>query len=279
MAKRSRTTTDTGASPLPTRDEVLAYVAAHPGAGRRDIVRAFGIRGDDRRTLNALLKDLAGEGLVERKKGRIGRPGDLPPVGVLVVTGRDRDGDLVATPSEWGEEHGDPPRILVHVPRGVRPPGIGDRVLARLAAGDGGYDARIIKVLDKKPGLVLGVVRIAGDVARIEPVDRKQKALMLDPGGLAGAKEGDLVSVTVTRSAKYGLDRAVVSEVIGSMRNEKAVSLIAILAHAIPHEMPEAALREAETAKAAPLRGRDDWRELPLLTIDPADAKDHDDAV
>jgi ribonuclease R len=283
VARKARPTEETDRPPLPTRDEVLAFVAANPGkAGRRDIVRAFGIKGNDRRALNALLKELAGEGLVERRKGRLARPGDLPPVGVLQVTGRDPDGELLATPVEWPEDEGEAPKVLVTVPRGLRPPGIGDRVLARLSPGGGpevAYTARVIKVLEKKAGIVLGVVRRAADGAQIEPVDRKQKVLLVDPDGLKGAKEGDLVSVTVTRSGRYGLDRAAVSEVIGSMKNEKAVSLIAILSHGIPYEMPEAALREAAAAKAATAKGRDDWRDLPLVTIDPPDAKDHDDAV
>ena len=62
-------------------------------------------------------------------------------------------------------------------------------------------------------------------------------------------------------------------------KTERAVSLIAIHAHSIPHVFPAATLAEAEAAKPARLAAREDWRELPLVTIDPADAKDHDDAV
>ena len=68
-------------------------------------------------------------------------------------------------------------------------------------------------------------------------------------------------------------------ERLGSLSSEKAVSLIAIHAHAIPHVFPPEVLAEAEAAKPVGLSGREDWRALPLVTIDPADAKDHDDAV
>ena len=68
-------------------------------------------------------------------------------------------------------------------------------------------------------------------------------------------------------------------ERLGSLKSERAVSLIAIHAHGIPHVFPPAALKEAEAAHAGDLAGREDWRKLPLVTIDPADAKDHDDAV
>ena len=154
-------------------------------------------------------------------------------------------------------------------------------MLARLSPGADGADftARIIKLLARKPTSTYGVVRKTAAGAQIEPVDRKQRVLTIPPDGLKGAKDGDLVSVVVTRSANRGPDRAVIDEVVGSMKDEKAVSLIAILSHGIPHEFPPEVLKDAEAARPAPLKGREDWREMPLLTIDPADAKDHDDAV
>jgi len=284
VAKKTHTKTKKADRPLPTRDEILAFIADHPGkAGKREIARAFGIKGADRIALKATLKDLAEEGVVEKRRGKLKRAGDLPPVTVLQVTGRDADGELVAEPMEWFEEQGAPPKVLI-APVGGKGPaaGVGDRVLARLSKeGADGYDytARIIKALARKPATVLGVVREAPGGGRIEPVDRKQKELIVDADGLKGAKEGDLVAVTVSRSGRYGLDRARVSEVIGSMKNEKAVSLIAILSHGIPYEFPPEVLAEAKAAKPATLRGREDWRDLALVTIDPADAKDHDDAV
>ncbi len=269
--------------PLPTREEILAYIADHPAnASRRDIARAFGIKGADRVALKATLKTLADEGIVARRQGRLQRADDLPPVTVISVTGRDGDGELIGEPMEWFDEQGPTPRILIAPGKGKGPaPGIGDRVLARLTKGgdDVDYTARIIKLLARKPATQLGVVRIAPSGARIEPVDRKQKELIADTDALKGAKEGDLVSVTVSRGGRYGLDRARIDEVIGSMKNEKAVSLIALLSHGIPHQFPDAVLKAAEAAKPATMRGREDWRKVPLVTIDPADAKDHDDAV
>ena len=285
MARRARRH---GERQLPTREEVLAYVAEHPGrAGRRDIARAFGVKGPaDRAALRALISELAGKGLVERRRGRLMRPGDLPSVSLLTVTGRDRDGELVAAPAEWPEDEGEPPRVVIAAAergRGrarVPAPGVGDRVLARLTPGEPGgpdYVGRVIKVLARMPETQIGVVRIGADETRIEPVDRKQRELILDDVGTA--KEGDLVSVAVTHRARAGLDRARIVETIGSMKSEKAVSLIAIHAHGIPHVFPPDGLAEADAAKPAPLGGREDWRKRPLLTIDPADAKDHDDAV
>jgi ribonuclease R len=70
-----------------------------------------------------------------------------------------------------------------------------------------------------------------------------------------------------------------VRERLGSVKSEKAVSLIALYAHNIPHVFPPEVLAEAEKARPVSPEGREDWRDLPLVTIDPPDAKDHDDAV
>jgi ribonuclease R len=280
----ARKATRGGGRPFPTRDEIVAYIAEHPGAaGKRDIARVFGVKGTAARiALRALLAELAKEGVVEKKAGRLKRPGDLPSLTVLSVTGRDRDGDLLAEPVDWAEA-GDPPRIVMTYKRGAErgsvAPGIGDRVLARLAAApDGeGYIATPVKLIAGAPETVIGVVRRGERETRLEPIDRKQKEVILDDAGKA--KEGDLVRVAVSGRARFGLEHGKIVEIVGSMKNEKAVSLIAILAHGIPHVFPREVLAEADAARPAPLAGREDWRSLPLLTIDPVDAKDHDDAV
>ena len=272
---------------IPSREDILAFISEHPGqAGKREIARHFGITGSARIPLKALLKELAAEGEIESRNRRLKRPADLPAVSVLDITGRDSDGELVAEPVEWPPERGDPPRVVIARSRAEGPragkvpaPGIGDRVLARLSPDNGGYTARVIKVLEKKPLAVLGVVKLGPGGGRIEPVDRKQKELILAPEDIGNAREGDLVSVAVSRSGRYGLDRARIKDVIGNMKSEKAVSMIAIHAHAIPYVFPPDVLAEAEAAKAAPLGHLEDWRSEPLLTIDPPDAKDHDDAV
>jgi ribonuclease R len=70
-----------------------------------------------------------------------------------------------------------------------------------------------------------------------------------------------------------------VVERLGSLKSERAVSLIAIHAHGIPQVFRRETIQEAEAARPATPSHREDWRQLPLVTIDPPDAKDHDDAV
>ena len=209
---------------------------------------------------------------------------------VADITGRDTDGELLATPTEWDtEESGPAPKIRIHVPRRPQPgtaAGVGDRALMRiekLDEGDGAlYRGRVIKVIDHARTRLLGIFRQApGGGGRLVPVDKKQagRELNIAPSDTGGAEDGDLVSVDLVRTRGYGLASGKVKERLGSLSSEKAISLIAIHAHEIPQAFSPSAVREAEDAQPATLKGREDWRELPLVTIDPPDAKDHDDAV
>jgi ribonuclease R len=279
-------------APFPSKEDVLAFIAQEAGnVGTREIARAFGLKNADRAELKRMLRDLAEDGKIDKRRKKLHHAGELPQVVLCDITGRDSDGELIAVPSEWDEEdHGEPPRIRVHVPRRARPgevPGVGDRALLRterLSHAEDGilYQGRPIKVIDRARHRVLGVFRkLADGGGRLIPIDKKSsgRELAIPAGATLDAEEGDLVAVEVSRSARLGLPAARVKERLGSLATEKAVSLIAIHAHGIPHVFPHAALHEAEAARPAMAHGREDWREVPLVTIDPVDAKDHDDAV
>ncbi|MCX2723104.1 ribonuclease R [Roseibium salinum] len=273
---------------MPSREDILAFVVDNPGrAGKREIARHFGIVGGARIHLKKMLKDLSEEGLVEKHKKRMIRPGDLPPVLVANLVGRDRDGELLGIPVDWDDEAGEPPKILVLAGKTKNTqPGVGDRALVRLTEGEAGdeasHAARVIRVLEKKQGAILGILRLRSDnrPPYLEPIDRKQRELDVDPSDLKEAEDGDLVSVQVTRSGRYGHPRASIVERFGSMKSEMAVSEIALHVHSIPHVFPASVEAQAEAAKPVEKLGkREDWRKVPLITIDPPDAKDHDDAV
>ncbi len=277
---------------LPSKEELLAFIGKEAGkVGTREIARAFGLKNADRAALKQMLRDLADEGHVEKRRKKLHHAGELPAVVLADITGRDRDGDLIAVPAEWDvEAHGEAPKIRLHVPRRARPgeaPGVGDRALLRTEkshdADDGiRYQGRAIKIIDRAKQRVLGIFRaLPAGGGRLVPIDKKNlgRELSIPPGATDDARDGDLVAVEVTRSGRLGLPTAQVRERLGSLATEKAVSLIAIHAHGIPHEFNAETLREAQAARPAGLDGREDWREVPFVTIDPADAKDHDDAV
>ena len=281
---------------LPDRETILRFLSENPDrASKRDIAKAFGLKGDTRAELKDLLRELEDEGLIERDRKMLRRPGALPAVTVLEITMRSSGGDLIARPAEWLEEHGLPPVVTVRQSNASRDrgksrspstaAGIGDKVLARIFAAQHGdktaYTARIMKVLDRREGLILGVFRASpGGGGRLMPIERRGDEFAIDPDSVGDAKDGDLVEVETARPGRIGLPRAKVHTVLGSVDGEKAISMIAIHAHGIPHVFPADVLKAAEDAKPAPLSGgREDWRHIPLVTIDPSDAKDHDDAV
>ena len=277
---------------LPPREVVLRFIADHPEkASKRELYKAFGLKGDDRIALKDMLRDLEDDGMVEKRRKSLVRPGALPPVTVLDITVRGTDGELIGRPAEWMEDMGVAPAVAIRQssggPRGkTKAPvaGLGDRVLAKIfpAANRGGpaYTARIIKVLDKRKNASMGIFReTPGGGGRILPIEKRGEELVVDPGFTEDAKDGDLVEIETTRIGRFGLARAKVLSIVGSVASEKAISMIAIHAHGIPHIFPDKVMAEAEAAKPASMSKREDWRSLPLVTIDPADAKDHDDAV
>jgi len=282
---------DTKPTELPDRETLIRFVAEHPSrSSKRDIAKAFSVRGDDRVALKQLLRDLEDEGLLERRRKRLVRPGSLPPVTVLDITARDADGSLMARPSEWPEDGSAPPAVLIRQSQSGRgrkqPPaaGVGDRVLARIRPSESdtgpAHTGKVMKVLDRNRGATLGVFReMPGDAGRVDPIDRRGKEVIVDPDFVADARDGDLVEIETARIGRYGMPRGKVLSVVGSVAGEKAISMIAIHDHGIPYRFPEAVLAEAKAAKPVRLGKREDWRKLPLVTIDPSDAKDHDDAV
>ncbi|WP_298957731.1 ribonuclease R [uncultured Methylobacterium sp.] len=277
-------------SALPSREQILAFIAeAGSVVGKREIAQAFGITGSRKAELKHLLKDLKHEGAIEKDRSGLRKAGRLPPVLVAEITGRDRDGDLAARPAEWDPEAGPAPRIVVVASRGRRQtgpaPGVGDRVLVKLEPRREAPDrplARVIKVIGRNRAETIGVYRaLEQGGGRIIPVDKRAQGreIAIAPGDEGEARDGDLVSVAVAAETRFGLPRGRVKACLGSLGSEKAVSLIALHAHGIPHVFSREVLAEAEEAAPVGLDGREDWRDLPLVTIDPPDAKDHDDAV
>ena len=277
---------------LPSREDLVAFIGTHKGkAGVREIARAFGLKNNDRATLKHMLRGLENAGTVEKRRKKLHHASTLPAAVLADITHRDADGELIAIPTEWDTEaHGEAPRIRIHIPRKARPieiPGVGDRALLRTEeTGEEGeairHTGRVIKVLDRAKQRQLGIFRaLANGGGRLEPVDKKQlgREVNIPPGATADAADGDLVAVELTRQGRFGLPTAQVKERLGSLKTERAASFIAIHAHEIPHVFRRETLIEAEEARPAGLQGREDWRKLALVTIDPADAKDHDDAV
>ena len=270
-------------SRIPTKSEVLDWIEQNPTlTAKRDIAKAFGIKGAARIDLKRLLKELEAEGHLEKRKRSYQDPDRLPPVSVLQITGPDADGDLFAKPMEWRGQ-GQEPVVLV-VPRASDPAlGTGDRILARLTLvkGEGHhYEARLIRRIGTNPRRVVGIFRASDEGGRILPIDKgDDKEWRVSAGATHGAKDGELVEAEQAGpKGRMGLPSARIVERLGDPSAAKAVSLIAIHQHGIPNSFPDDAIAQADRAKPIDLKGREDLRNLPLITIDPSDARDHDDA-
>lgn len=273
-------------SHLPTKKDILSFIEANPNlSGKRELAKAFNLKGDARIWLKDLLRELKADGIVAKQRKKIVPKHALPPVALLDVKGRDHDGDLIAEPAEWDSDE-KAPLVALRPARHTKGPtiGVGDRVLAKIFRNkrqEGpAYNGRAIKKIDRQELTTMGVLRnLENGKWRLEPIDRKAAEVAVDLPPDSEAKDGDLVEVEIGRDNHYGLKRGVVKNILGRIDSEKALSMIAIIAHDIPYIFPERVLEEAERAKPATLDNREDWRDLPLVTIDPEDAKDHDDAV
>jgi ribonuclease R len=285
-----RLTKPTKQASLPSKADLLAFIRERPGkVGTREIARSFGLKNAARAELKRLLRDLGDEGAIEKHRKKLLHPGSLPSTVLADVVTRESDGELLATPDEWDEEqHGPTPKIRIHIPHKARPgeaAGLGDRVLLRIEEtheDDVPYRGRVIRVIDRPKHRILGIFHKGPHGGgRLEPVDKKMlgKEIAIPPGASGEAADGDLVAVETQRAPRLRLSTGRVVEKLGSLKSERAVSLIAINAHGIPSVFKRETFNEAEAAKPATLSHREDWRKLPFVTIDPPDAKDHDDAV
>lgn len=268
---------------------MLAFIqGSKTQVGKREIARAFGLKGADKIALKAILKDLKLSGAVARGHNkRVGREGVLAEIEALEITGTDRDGDLFARPVKW-ESDAAPPAILVTQPKARGRErrftvGVGDRILAKIIpAGDDAYEARPIKKIADAPVRLLGVYEETSPThgGRLRPVDKRYRAeVAIAARDVGPAKTGDLVAVEVFDTPRHGPERARVVERLGRVDAAKNLSLIAIAQHGLPHIFSDAALAQAKTSGPAPLGDRVDLRGMPLVTIDGEDARDFDDAV
>jgi len=265
---------------LPSREAILDFIASSPTpAGKREIARAFGLHGAEKIALKALLKDMADEGLIDIGPARaFHKMGGIPKVTVLRIVAVE-GGQAIAVPERWEAEGLPPPRLRV-MERGRKGAlGPGDRILARTEEAGKGWIAHPMKKLASAAESMLGVLRI--DEANrlwLKPVDKRIRSET--PVSDAGdARPGDLV--LAEPSGRPPRITARVTDILGDPFQPRSFSLIAIHKYGIPLDFPEEAETEAARASALPLHAeaREDLRDLPIVAIDPVDARDFDDAV
>ena len=263
---------------LPTRQQILDFIATSDvPAGKREIARAFALSAQEKIALKALLKDMADEGLIDSAPGRaFHKMGGLPKVTVLRVVDVDDGGNVWGQPERW-EADGIPiPRLRIRErKRGSL--GIGQRVLARTEEAGGGWIAHVMKTIAPASEQVLGVLREEAGRFWLTSVDKKDRREML-VSDIGDAEAGDLV--LAEKAGRPPRITARVVERLGDPFAPRSFSLIAIHKFEIPDRFQPETLEESERVARQPLGDdREDLRDLPIVAIDPVDARDHDDAV
>ncbi len=262
---------------LPSRKQILDFIAtSDQPAGKREIARAFGLHGNDKIALKTLLKDMADEGLIDSSPGRaFHKSGGVPKVTVLRVTQIDDSGTAWAVPEQWHAETAAPKLRIVERGRSGAL-GIGDRVLARTEQQGERFVAHPLKKLARAAELVLGVVKREGERHWLSPVDKRERRELFI-SDVKDAQAGDLVLCEVSGRPPRVSGR--VDAVLGDPFAPRSFSLIAIHKHGLRHEFAQEAIDEAHRVSRQPLGEREDLTHLPIVAIDPEDARDHDDAI
>ncbi len=273
-------------SGLPSREQILTFLqSSETIAGKREIARHFGLKGQEKIGLKHMLKDMAEEGLIDGKKTAYHRMGGVPKVTVLRVVDVE-DGEAIAIPDSWQPDDATPPprlRLVEGKQGGARHTRsalkVGDRVLARTEEAGNGWRAHPMKKLPASHESILGVVEVdAAGRAWLAPVDKRIR----NSSPISDIGEAEAGNLVLAEPAGRGPRAGVkVVELLGDPLAPRSYSLIAIHKYGIPHLFTEDALEDAREAAALPLSEdhREDLRHLPIVAIDPVDARDHDDAI
>ncbi len=267
-----------------TKEDIVNFIRyiGEP-VSRKFIADNFSIKGDDRRNLRNILKELENSGAIIKQGKEYLIKNRLPSVSVIEITEIDIDGDIFAKPVDWDEDIQGSYPIIEIMPdkKGYAQLKEKDRALARLTyISDNAYEARIIKHFDVERGKVLGVVQHLKRKYILKPVNKKSKFDFDIPQiELNDAQDGDIAIGEIIPARGLKNKQVRITEIIGKEEDPKIISLIAIHENNIRYEFPEEVIKECEGMKVPPLKGREDLRNVPLVTIDGADAKDFDDAV
>lgn len=267
-----------------TEQVVLEFLERNPDkSNKREIARGLGVQGSDRVALRQILKKLETEGAIARTGKRQFSSVDAPPPKSIIKFEKiDEHGDLVGRCE--GKEGLFGPDITCVATGGRKKGevlGVGDKALCKVGkANDGLWYAKVIKKIEETTQLtVIGLFEANKHGGRVKPTSRKDKGEYIVEKSLSmEADDGDIVRIAIKKSKPYGPQMAKVVEIIGQMDNPKSASLIALHTHDVPDEFPVEVIAEAENA-VAQTADREDLTNVPLITIDPADARDHDDAV
>ena len=214
------------------------------------------------------------------RSGRHTSAPQLPEAVVVERFGSDEDGVPLVRPVSWPGP-GPAPTLRLAETGLIEPFPMGARAAARLVVRETGEtEAEVIRMLSPASARIVGVFRRGFREGAVTPTDRRNRTeYRVGEGDASGAEDGELVIAEQLLTGRLGSPRARIIKRLGQSSDAGAISLLAIASHDIPTEFPIAAIAETEVAPPASSAGRSDLRDIPLVTIDGADARDFDDAV
>lgn len=267
--------------PLPSDDELVGFVNDQDHAPTvKEIARAFGLKPHQRAVLRKQLKSLASKGKLANAQGHgLKKAHELPSVMPITIIRITEDGDYLAKPS--GDSGKTDAAIRIRLDR-RKPLALttGDEVLARLTSkGKSRYDAKVIRDLPRTKRNIYGeVIRISKGFM-LENADRNARHSidLIIPADM-DIKAGDFVEAELQQGRGYLNRTAQVIRRIGDS-DKPNFSALAIAEFDLPNHFEDDVLTEAKKAEIPNIEGRADIRNIKLVTIDGADARDFDDAV
>ena len=270
---------------LPTKQDLLLWLKDNPNkVSKREIAKAFSITGSYKIGLKKLILDLENEREARSKSNSESFISVIPSTVICIVKGPDKDGDIFLDLLDWSEGE-EIPKIFYFERSGSIPVSVGDRILCELTKVEGKdyhYEAKLIRRISKtnNSSKIIGVFRVSSSGGTLEALSKRLNTIWTIPrNAVNGSVDGDIVEAEQTSpKSRFGMSKARVISILGKTDDSKAISLIAIHEHSIVNEFSKEALSEAVNSAPVTLVDRDDLRHIPFVTIDPADARDHDDA-
>jgi len=235
------------------KSAILKAVSGQPDRfDNKALARQLGVKGDERRVLRQLLREMVDEGVLKKSKKKTFREAVM----VIRVTGLDEHGDMVGEPEVWKQD-GPAPKVIVregpiskkakgHAAATV---GVGGRALCRIKKQNGMVIAQVMKRLGAGPTKNLGILYQGGRGWRIQPVDKKARHDYKPVKVPETSQNNDLVWFQSTRRNQGDLRLAEIVETVGSANGGKAASLISLYQHEIPVGFPDDVIEDAKALK------------------------------
>ncbi|MCY4306222.1 MAG: VacB/RNase II family 3'-5' exoribonuclease [Aestuariivita sp.] len=267
---------------IPTKAEILGWILAHSDdPSIRRIYKAFGVKKKNRSDVKRLFFQVKSEQQIQQSASANSVLDKLPPVCVIRIKNKSKDGRLMACPEKWSGKSV-APSILVERTRNKVVLSVGDKILVRLvavSAKDHTYRAKLIRRIENKKSKMLAVYKNTHQGGVIVPIIKAKKRHWDVPDSASmNARDGELVQAEPIKSKyQYKQRKARIVQCLGTVNDQK--SCIAIHQNDIPTQFPKIVEKEIENIISPSFDNRQNLCDLPFVTIDPENARDHDDAV